>query len=460
MSFSNKILSILFLLTTMLVKAEENTRIEYILAIAEKASKNCVGPKYGEDEMETKKNLSLYTEYYKQGAYDDALPFWRKAFFSAPKSSVNLYIRGVKMYKNLAKETEGELKETYIDTILAITETRKECFGPTTNIKKNAAFDWYTYRRKGNESYVLGLFSNTFDTYQNDSIVPPATFLVYWVDLAIRTNNDLDTVISKDSVMVIYQTVSEIIDEQLQTEKAGEYEGARLKINEILNAFDFEINCEQVLAGIEKAYYENPEDTATILKTYKKLKSFSCTDRALFMKVAYQVAEIQPSYQLYAFLAKKEKDAGNVDKAIDNYYSSINYLTDNSKKEIVYFKISNLYYNKGNFPKVRAVANKVLSFNPNSGKAYLEIGRTYASSGKICGTGTDFKSHTIVWAAVDTWKKAIAVDESIREDAQALINKYSQYMPTRQELFMNGVKIGKKYKIACFGVTTRVRSSD
>ena len=99
-------------------------------------------------------------------------------------------------------------------------------------------------------------------------------------------------------------------------------------------------------------------------------------------------------------------------------------------------------------------------FNPNSGKAYLEIGRTYASSGKICGTGTDFKSHTIVWAAVDTWKKAIAVDENIREDAQALINKYSQYMPTKQELFMNGVKIGKKYKIACFGVTTRVRSSD
>jgi tetratricopeptide (TPR) repeat protein len=459
MKFLHKTLSSIFFSIAFAGMGQDNARLEFIHAISEKASENCAGEVYGEDELETKKNLSLYQELYKHKSYDEALPYWRAVFFSAPKSSQNLYIRGVKMYKNLAKANEGEWKETYIDSLLAISETRKFCFGPTAKIQKSEAFDWYTYRRKGNEPHVLKLFSNTFETYQNDSFVPPATFLVYWLDLALRANIEADT-LSTDSVMVIYQIVSEIIENQLQTEKAGEYEGARQRINEILKAFDFVIDCDQVLPMIEKNYRANEEDTSTILKTYQKLKNFSCTDSTLFMEVASRVAEIQPTYQLFLFLAKKEKDAGNTDKAIAYYYKAIDYLGEDIEKEKIYLRIGNMYYNKGNFTKVRSIANQVLKMNPNSGKAYLVIGRTYASSGKICGTGTDFKSHTIVWAAVDTWKKAIAVDKTVREEAQGLINKYSQYMPTKQELFMNGIKLGRKYKISCFGVTTRVRSSD
>lgn len=459
MNLLTKILCIILISISVISNAQDNSRIEQINAIAEKAADNCAGNKFGEDETKTKRNLSLYQELYKQKSYMEALPYWREVFFSAPKSSQNLYIRGVKMYKDLAKANEGELRETYIDTLLAISETRKVCFGATAKLKKSSAFDWYTYRRKGNEPYILDLFSNTLATYQEDSIVPPATFLVYWTDLALRANKQADT-LSTDSVMVIYQTVSEIIEEQLQTEKAGEYEGARQKINEKLALFNFVIDCDQVLPMIEKVYQENPNDTVTILKTYKKLKSFSCTDIPLFMEVASKVSMIQPSYQLFLFLAKKEKDAGDIGKAIEYYYKAIKLMDDVAEKEKIFLRIANLYYNIGDFRKVRSISNQVLTINPNSGKAYLVIGRTYASSGKICGTGTDFKSHTIVWAAVDTWKKAIAVDQSVREEAQSLINKYSQYMPTKQELFMNGVKIGKKYKIACFGVTTRVRSSD
>ena len=43
-------------------------------------------------------NLSMYDQFYKQDDYESALEPWRKVYYKYPKSTLNLYIHGAKMY--------------------------------------------------------------------------------------------------------------------------------------------------------------------------------------------------------------------------------------------------------------------------------------------------------------------------------------------------------------------------
>ena len=86
------------------------------------------------------------------------------------------------------------------------------------------------------------------------------------------------------------------------------------------------------------------------------------------------------------------------------------------------------------------------------------IGNLYAASGKVCGTGTGFKSQSVVWPAMDMWEKARKDPESAPK-AQKQINKYKEYLPSKQDCFMSGItEEGQNYNVACWiNVSTRVR---
>lgn len=443
---------LLFTFLTGLVYTQEN-----IDTIVSEIILNCEGKKYGIDSAKTIQDISLYRDFYDKKAYSDAIPYWRKILANAPKSSENIYIRGAKMYKKILKTVSNEQKESIIDTVLALHDIRIHCFGSSAKKEKSKTFDWYTYRKKGNESFVLKQFEKTFNLYIRTEIANPANFLSYYMDMAVYANKK--NIIDNDSVVIVFSNINEEIEKQVDGEKRNEYLSIQNQIIEKLNEGNY-ITCEKIIPLVENTYNKNPNDTLVILKSYKRLKYMSCTESSLFLEIAEKVAVIKPSVAIFKFLARKFEKQNDIQKTIFYIEKAIALSVDNLEKEKLTMKISSLYYSQFNLSKSRKYAKKALEINPNSGKAYITIGRTYASSGKICGTGTDFKSHTIVWAAVDTWRKAIAVDNSVRADAQKLINKYTQYMPTKKELFMNGISIGSKYNISCFGFTTTVRSSD
>jgi len=57
--------------------------------------------KWGTDSLETVKNYSLYREFFKQGAYDDAFPYWRYVYKNAPSARKTPLMNGVQMYKKV-----------------------------------------------------------------------------------------------------------------------------------------------------------------------------------------------------------------------------------------------------------------------------------------------------------------------------------------------------------------------
>lgn len=431
---------------------QDNSRMNKITAITDKVIANLEVPKYGTNEQETKKNLSLYGEYYKQDAFKDALPFWRYVFFNAPKASKNTYIRGAKMYSALIDKAEGEAKMAFTDTLLAIYEARTKAY-PSATSERIKTYGWYSDRRKGNEGFVLDLFNKNYDYYVSKKSVPPASFLTYWMDMAVRADQK-GNIIDSERVLEIFEITTEIIEQQLPGAKGGEFKGAENAIMANLNKYSY-LNCDNIIPMAEKAFRANPNDENTIKKAYKSLRSGSCTDSPLFQEVATKMLTVQPSIALYKFLASKERKDGNTSLAISYLNKASEMSETTSDKVDILLQIGGMYYSNGSKSSAREYANKALALDGNSGKAYILIGRTLAGA---CGEGIE--KFATYWAAVDQWNRAKSVDSSVSSEAQKLINTYSGSFPAKKDLFMNGMTVGSSYTIPCLGITTTVRASD
>ena len=444
---------------------EDAARMDKVNAITAKTNAACEnGPKsIAELDDKMKENASLYSEYYKQKDYNMAVKFWRPLFLNAPKYSQNLHLRGANMYKAFAKKAEGEAKELFLDTLFAIHDTRIKCFGSSAKLEKSKAFDYYSYRAKGNHEFVYKQFNLVYDKLKEEGDVNKAdpTYLLFWMKATIRVHKYAKA-IEEDEVFEKYDIISTICEENMAQDKdAGKYKGAIDAVTEELKKGGY-LTAEKIMQMAETKFRANSEDENTIIKAYKAMKACGseCTGTPLFTEIVTKLVEKRPSTGLYKFLASKVSSDGNESLAISYLEKAIDLEDNNDDKVSLYYQIARKKITIGSLSSAREYARKMLALNPNSGPAYMIIASTYAASGKICGTGNDFKSHTVSWAAIDTWRKAISVDSSVKEDAQKQINRYSQYMPSKEELFYEGITVGSSYTISCLGVTTIVRASN
>lgn len=82
------------------------------------------------------------------------------------------------------------------------------------------------------------------------------------------------------------------------------------------------------------------------------------------------------------------------------------------------------------------------------GKAYKLIGDVYASE-RNCGSN-DFEKKTVYWAAVDKYIKAKQVDPELTDAMDNLISTYSQYYPSKEDIFFYDLKVGDSYTVGCW----------
>ena len=66
----------------------------------------------------------------------------------------------------------------------------------------------------------------------------------------------------------------------------------------------------------------------------------------------------------------------------------------------------------------------------------------------------------MIWPAMDNWEYAKKIDPSVTSEADQLIDEYWNYMPTKEDLFMRGLRTGDTFYVSndWFGINTRVRS--
>jgi len=150
-------------------------------------------------------------------------------------------------------------------------------------------------------------------------------------------------------------------------------------------------------------------------------------------------------------LAYTALNEGRFEESIGHYEQYISEIDDPIKKAEKQLLISKIYYaHIKNFVAARTYARQAANNNPNWGEPYILIGKLYASSGPLCGSGRGWNSQIVTWPAIDQFEKAKKVDPSVAAEANKWINQYTKYMPSTGDIFQRGLKEGSSFKVGCW----------
>ncbi|MFW6327070.1 MAG: tetratricopeptide repeat protein, partial [Bacteroidota bacterium] len=404
-------------------------------------------PKYGPDSasrMQCAMNLSTMSEFVKINLFDRAYDSWAYVYENCPSASKNIYIQGVKIVKSkIENAATEEEKNKYIDMLMDVYDQRIEHYKQTGFVLGRKGIDLIKYRNSD--------VQQAYD-YLKESI----SLLKYSAeDAVIVTFIQLGNVLYKNDAI----TAQQFADDYFTTAEYASIKHEkkpRAQTNKAIETIEKIFmdsgapDCEMLVDYFQPKFEDNPTEVEMLKKITEYLREFKCTENELFAQAAENLFEKEPSAVAAYNLARLFYTKENYDKSVDYYERAIDLGEDPEPKAKYYYElgvIKSVRYQQ--HQEARSLALKALEIKPNWGDPYILIGNTYAASSKDCGENK-FQNAAVFWAAVDKYQKAKAVDPSVADQANDLIQRYSQYFPNNEDAFFYGFTDGQEYKVGCW----------
>ena len=403
--------------------------------------------KWGPDSARTVRALSIYKVFYKQKNYKDAYPEWRYLFLNAPGSKEYIYIDGASMLgKMIRKEKDAAKKGKMVDTLMMVYDQRIKCFGKEGAVLGRKAIDLATFRSK-EVALIFNTFKKAVD--KSDSLTQYFILDPYFRYVVKAVKKEL---ITKEEGLNIYQKISQIAG--FNVSKGGKYkskyEDTQEKLGDRFVKTEWIKDCAEAKAMYANKYKEDSGNVGIWKQIFGLMKSINCISDPLFIEVTTKLNEKEPTARMSFFLSKALAASKKFKEAYAMCEKAVSLEEDpKSKAEYLLYE-GEVYQRAGDYSTARVKALAAAKLRPNWGAPYMLIGDLYASSGKLCGTGTDFKSHAVSWFAIDMWQKAKSIDPNFTGEANKNILKYAQYMPDSEEIFLKQLKVGDSYTIDCW----------
>ena len=416
--------------------------------------------KYGADSAECIKYLSYYKEYYKQKAYDEAVPSWRKAYSICPAtSSQNLLIDGTTLVRRLITKNakNAQYKQALIDTLLTLHDTRAQYYPKYAVTAMN---------NKGTDmsNYIKDDSKRLFDGYEQiieaNKDQTKATLLLFdlqaLIDLYSQGQVDAETVIN------IYQRNNDILESMNPKNDAEKEQNSNVK-NDMGSLFAASkvASCDELIALYTPRYEADPDNLALATSIVKTMNiTDDCNSNDLFLKAVTTMYKLDPSAASAYYLYKLHAAKSNVDDAIRYMEEAINSEETDVEKDNEYkYELATFCFKNGQnikaYENASAVAESSTTLN---GKAYFLIANIWGAV--RCG-GDEIAKRAPYWVACDYLNKAKAADPTLAEEANRMIGQYSAYFPQAAEAFMYDITNGQSYTVSCGGLraTTTVRTT-
>ncbi|MBS7273670.1 MAG: hypothetical protein KIG45_01205 [Bacteroidales bacterium] len=416
--------------------------------------------KYGADSAECIKYLSYYKEYYKQKAYDEAVPSWRKAYSICPAtSSQNLLIDGTTLVRRLITKNakNAQYKQALIDTLLTLHDTRAQYYPKYAVTAMN---------NKGTDmsNYIKDDSKRLFDGYEQiieaNKDQTKATLLLFdlqaVIDLYSQGQVDAETVIN------IYQRNNDILESMNPKNDAEKEQNSNVK-NDMGSLFAASkvASCDELIALYTPRYEADPDNLALATSIVKTMNiTDDCNSNDLFLKAVTTMYKLEPSAASAYYLYKLHAAKSNVDDAIRYMEEAINSEETDAEKDNEYkYELATFCFKNGQnikaYENASAVAESSTTLN---GKAYFLIANIWGAV--RCG-GDEIAKRAPYWVACDYLNKAKAADPTLAEEANRMIGQYSAYFPQAAEAFMYDITNGQSYTVSCGGLraTTTVRTT-
>lgn len=413
---------------------------------------------HGEDSIRCIKNLSLYREHVKHGAFPSALDPWHVVFEECPKSTKNIYIDGAKMFNSfIAKEKDPERKAILMDSLRLVYDQRIKYYKQRGSVLGRKAVDILKhpeYRTDPDiQEETYGYLQESISILKNkSSVAVVATYMT--TSFALFQNERLTAL----QVIENYAQASGILDYQLEQKPGNK------TILQVKEATDYNFitsgapTCESLVSYFQPLWEKNKDDIAYLGRAVNFLSALECESEPFYALVAEALYNKEPSAQAAYGLAKLFLSKEEFEKAITYYKEAIDREEVPAKKADYLYQLGYITNAHLKQPQnARTYAMEAIKLKPDWGEPYILIGDTYAGS-KDCFTD-EFEKTTIYWAAVDQFSKAKSVDAAVAEKANERINTYKNYFPDIETIFFYSLKEGDNYQVGCWiNETTKVRA--
>lgn len=415
--------------------------------------------KMGSDPDACTRNYSLYREFYKQENYADAIPWWQKTIAICPKYSKNLWIHGETMYKTkLEKESDPKKQAVLFDSLMWVYDQRILNFGDDPRTP---------------EGYVLGQKGISILKYKKEDYLNAYEVLKKSIGLMgsqssapviltyMQSSRQLfiDGTIDAGQVLTDYETTMEIAEANLKlTPDDDGFITAKEGIESYFSNSGA-ASCEALTKLYGPKLGALKDDPEWLKKVTKQLKKAGCTDIQLFSDASEALFSVEPSAEAAHNIAALFMRREQFDRASEYLQKAIDIGANSAELPDMYYELAFLnFQHYKNYQRARALALNAIEARPNWGKPYILIGQCYIGArNQVFNDEWDRK--TVFWVAVDKFIKAKTVDPEVTDEANNLINTYSEYFPNNEEVFFHTLKEGDSYTVGGWiGETTKIRS--
>lgn len=408
--------------------------------------------KWGADSAECILYVSYYRDYFHQKSYDDAMRNWRQAYKLCPASaSYNLLVDGGTLVKNVIKKNarNAEYKKALIDTLMTIYDQRAEFFPKqlVTSLNNKGA-DLHNLV-KNDSKYLHDGFAGIIDALQ-EKVRP--TILLYdyqaLVDLYQAGNAEASQLIEA------YQKYGDILSKVAIKTSADSSMVSDVK-NGLGSLFASSqvATCENLVEIFTPRLEADPDnvDLATSIVRTMNLAD-DCAGEDLYLKAVTVMHANNPSSASAYALYKLNANSNDVAAAIRYLEEALAYTDLDAATRAEYtYQLAAYCFKSGRNAQAFEAAKKVPELDPSlAGKAYFLIGTIWGQA--RCG-GNEVTGRANYWVAVDYFAKARAADESLAEEAQRYISRFSAFYPSVGDAFMYGYQKGQGFTASCGGMT-------
>lgn len=415
-------------------------------------------PRYGADPQtreECVKNTSYYSNDYKQNNFKAAEGPWAVVYTICPRSSENVYIRGIRMLKSrIADEKDPNTRTELVDSLMRIYDKRILHFKKEGSNLSQKGVDLHLLSpERSGEVYAIlqracALSGESFD---------PQAMLVL-----MQCTKDLygEQKLPADSVMAMYARLSDVFAKQIVANPADE----KLKpMSESLDALFTSAgvaNCESLISIYTPKFEANPTDVELARSIYNQLAAMRCTDAELYLAVGTVLFNSSPTPALGNELARLYLARRKNSEADSFFKRAIAAETDSIRRSAMLVEYASFVGNNlGEMGRARSLAYEALEYNRKQGYAYFLIASLYAGT-KNCGS-SKMDNLSVYWAAVDKFNMAKSVEPSLESDCNKQIAYLAQFFPSKEEVFFQDLEVGKTYTVPCWiNERTTIRARD
>ncbi|MBR9861641.1 tetratricopeptide repeat protein [bacterium] len=407
---------------------------------------------YGEDSVQTIRDLSMFNQYYQEKNWEKTLPYWKALFENSPCIKKRITYNGPYIIKKcLITGNYDERKAGLIDTILLCYEKRLELFGENCAVRLKYATDIASLQ-PSRRAEALDMYYTALEECGNSTPYNiPRPFM-----LTAQKAHEREA-LSLDSLFMAFEMINDIIDYNINANgpKVDKWKSAQEDVTKIMLPY---LDCDKLVELKKPLFDDKKTDLSYLKSTLYVMSKGNCSGSDFYIELSEQYYSLEPSTDAAMMLARAFLKRDNYTKAEKYYKEAISGL-EGTELHDAYIRLAQLSIQNSKLSQARDYARKALEVNPNSGDAYILIGDAYAATRGCSGSCAELGGREVYWAAVDKYYKAKQVDPSVADKANEKISKYSQYFPDKEKAFFCGLIDGQSYSVGCWiGETTTIRT--